>query len=162
MRRGKTPRAALSGLERKVIYLSEKKVNRLIKPASLGDAPQKKQDQPLSAAANDTAFIGKISDPIPKPAKRPRTTRKSAEKAEGEESGEGRGAGSAEEGDAHKARAARRTGRRSAGKAARQGAGRASRRAGAGQPPAQRQAEAVRQGVFPRRPQRDRQELHAV
>lgn len=83
MRRGKTPRAALSGLERKVICLSEKKVNRLIKPASLGDAPQKKQDQPLSAAANDTAFIGKISDPIPKPAKRPRTTRKSAEKAEG-------------------------------------------------------------------------------
>ena len=64
MRRGKTPRAALSGLERKVICLSEKKVNRLIKPASLGDAPQKKQDQPLSAAANDTAFIGKISDPV--------------------------------------------------------------------------------------------------
>ena len=70
----------MSNLERKVIYLSDKKVNRLIKPASLGDTPQKKQDQPLSAAAGDAAFVGKISDPIEKPAKRPR--RKAAEKPE--------------------------------------------------------------------------------
>ena len=80
MRRGAAPCAALSNLERKVIYLSDKKVNRLIKPASLGDTPQKKQDQPLSAAAGDAAFVGKISDPIEKPAKRPR--RKAAEKPE--------------------------------------------------------------------------------
>lgn len=68
--------------ERKVIYLAEKKVNRLIKPASLGDAPQKKQDQPLSAVANDAAFVGKIADPIRKPAKRQRTQKRSAEKSE--------------------------------------------------------------------------------
>ncbi len=56
----------------------------MIKPASLGDTPQKKQDQPLSAAAGDAAFVGKIADPIEKPAKRPRFGRKNAEKAEPE------------------------------------------------------------------------------
>ena len=45
--------------------MAEKKVNRLKKPTSLGDINIKKQqDQPLRGT--DTAFIGKIADPIRK------------------------------------------------------------------------------------------------
>lgn len=51
----------------------------MIKPASLGDAPAKRQDQPLSRAAGDTTFIGKISDPILKAAKRQKTKKSGEE-----------------------------------------------------------------------------------
>lgn len=63
----RTPSGRRSSLfsERKVIYLAERKVNRIVKPALLGDAPAKRQDQPLSRAADDAAFVGKISDPLP-------------------------------------------------------------------------------------------------
>lgn len=43
--------------------MTEKKLNSTGKPAS--GTPQKKQDQPLRSAASDTAFVGKISDPLP-------------------------------------------------------------------------------------------------
>ena len=49
------------------------------KPASLGDAPAKHQDQPLSRAAEDAAFIGKIADPLPKAAKQKKTRKNAAE-----------------------------------------------------------------------------------
>ncbi len=46
--------------------MAERKLNRIKKPASLGDAAAKKQqDQPLRAA-DGTTFIGKIADPIDK------------------------------------------------------------------------------------------------
>lgn len=68
--------------ERKVIYLAERKVNRLIKPASLGESTAKKQDQPLRTAANDTAFIGKIADPIAKAPKKQRAAQSTAKSTE--------------------------------------------------------------------------------
>ena len=67
-------------MERKVIYLAEKKVKRITKPASLGDVPAKKQqDQPLRSADALTT-IGKIADPLP--AQKPKTTRKSKSAAD--------------------------------------------------------------------------------
>ena len=45
----------------------------MTKLTSLGDAPAKQQDQPLSGAGE--SFIGKISGPIEKPVRRQKTRR---------------------------------------------------------------------------------------
>ena len=77
----RTPSGRRSSLfsERKVIYLAERKVNRIVKPALLGDAPAKRQDQPLSRAADDAAFVGKISGPLPKVARQKKAAKTAAE-----------------------------------------------------------------------------------
>lgn len=77
----RTPFGRRSSLfsERKVIYLAERKVNRIVKPALLGDAPAKRQDQPLSRAADDAAFVGKISGPLPKVARQKKAAKTAAE-----------------------------------------------------------------------------------
>lgn len=46
----------------------QKKNQKMTKLTSLGDAPAKQQDQPLSGAGE--SFIGKISGPIEKPVRR--------------------------------------------------------------------------------------------
>lgn len=58
--------------ERKV-NLAEKRIRKMTKLTSLGDAPAKQQDQPLSGAGE--SFIGKISGPIEKPVRRQKTRR---------------------------------------------------------------------------------------
>ena len=53
--------------------MAEKRIRKMTKLTSLGDAPAKQQDQPLSGAGE--SFIGKISGPIEKPVRRQKTRR---------------------------------------------------------------------------------------